>query len=71
MIDRTGRRYWFIGAFFLIAAGLVWLWAFGAATAFGMLLGYMLLLDVARLDEHDASSSTPPRSIRRGCGRSA
>jgi len=40
LIDRTGRRYWFIGAFFLIAAGLIQLWAFGAATAFGMLLGY-------------------------------
>jgi MFS transporter, putative metabolite:H+ symporter len=41
MIDRTGRRYWFTAAFFLAAAGLVWLWAFGAGTAFGMLLGYM------------------------------
>jgi MFS transporter, putative metabolite:H+ symporter len=40
MIDRTGRRYWFTAAFFLAAAGLVWLWAFGADTAFGMLLGY-------------------------------
>jgi len=40
MIDRVGRRYWFIGAFFLVAAGLVWLWAFGAATALGMLIGY-------------------------------
>ena len=41
LIDSTGRRYWFTAAFFLAAAGLVWLWAFGAATAFGMLLGYM------------------------------
>ncbi len=41
MIDRTGRRYWFTGAFFLVATGLVWLWAFGAGTAFGMLLGFM------------------------------
>jgi putative MFS transporter len=40
MIDRTGRRYWFMGAFFLVAAGLVQLWAVGAGTAFGMLLGY-------------------------------
>ena len=40
LIDRTGRRYWFIGAFFLIAVGLIQLWAFGAATALGMLLGY-------------------------------
>jgi putative MFS transporter len=40
MIDTTGRRYWFTGAFFLTAAGLVELWAFGANTAFGMLLGY-------------------------------
>jgi MFS transporter, putative metabolite:H+ symporter len=41
MIDRTGRRYWFTGAFFLTAAGLIWLWAFGAATALGMLFGFM------------------------------
>jgi putative MFS transporter len=41
MIDNTGRRYWFTAAFFLTAAGLIWLWAFGAATAFGMLLGFM------------------------------
>jgi putative MFS transporter len=40
VIDRTGRRYWFTAAFFLAAAGLIWLWAFGAATAFGMLLGF-------------------------------
>jgi MFS transporter, putative metabolite:H+ symporter len=41
MIDRTGRRYWFSAAFFLTAAGLIWLWAFGASTALGMLLGFM------------------------------
>ena len=41
LIDSTGRRYWFTAAFFLTAAGLIWLWAFGAATAFGMLIGYM------------------------------
>jgi putative MFS transporter len=41
LIDSTGRRYWFTSAFFLTAAGLIWLWAFGAATAFGMLLGFM------------------------------
>jgi putative MFS transporter len=41
LIDRIGRRYWFTGAFFLTAAGLIWLWAFGAATAFGMLIGFM------------------------------
>ena len=40
LIDRTGRRYWFIGAFFLVAAGLIQLWAFGAGTALGMLIGY-------------------------------
>jgi MFS transporter, putative metabolite:H+ symporter len=40
LIDTTGRRYWFTGAFFLAAAGLVELWAFGSDTAFGMLLGY-------------------------------
>jgi putative MFS transporter len=40
LIDRTGRRYWFIGAFFLLAAGLVQLWAVGAGTPLGMLLGY-------------------------------
>ncbi len=41
MIDRTGRRAWFTAAFFLTAAGLIWLWAFGASTALGMLLGFM------------------------------
>jgi putative MFS transporter len=41
LIDSTGRRHWFTAAFFLTAAGLIWLWAFGAATAFGMLLGFM------------------------------
>ena len=41
LIDSTGRRYWFTAAFFLTAAGLIWLWAFGAGTAFGMLLGFM------------------------------
>ncbi len=40
MIDWTGRRYWFTGAFFLTAAALIELWAFGSNTAFGMLLGY-------------------------------
>jgi putative MFS transporter len=40
LIDKTGRRWWFVGAFFLIAAGLVELWAVGAQTALGMLLGY-------------------------------
>ena len=40
LIDRTGRRYWFIGAFGLLALGLIELWAVGAGTAFGMLLGY-------------------------------
>jgi putative MFS transporter len=43
LIDTVGRRYWFIGAFFLAAAGLIWLWAFGSASAFGMLLGYGFL----------------------------
>jgi putative MFS transporter len=41
VIDRTGRRTWFTAAFFLTAAGLIWLWAFGAATALGMLVGFM------------------------------
>jgi putative MFS transporter len=40
MIDWTGRRYWFTAAFFLTAASLIELWAFGSNTAFGMLLGY-------------------------------
>ena len=40
VIDRTGRRAWFVGAFFLIATGLVELWAVGAETPLGMLLGY-------------------------------
>jgi MFS transporter, putative metabolite:H+ symporter len=41
LIDSTGRRYWFTAAFFLTGVGLIWLWAFGAGTAFGMLLGFM------------------------------
>jgi putative MFS transporter len=41
LIDRIGRRYWFTAAFFLTAAGLIWLWAFGAGTAIGMLIGFM------------------------------
>jgi putative MFS transporter len=41
LIDRTGRRYWFTAAFFLTATGLIWLWALGANTAFGMLIGFM------------------------------
>jgi putative MFS transporter len=40
LIDRVGRRHWFIGAYVLVAAGLVWLWAIGAGSAFGMLIGY-------------------------------
>jgi putative MFS transporter len=41
LIDRTGRRYWFTAAFFLTASGLIWLWALGADTAFGTLIGFM------------------------------
>ena len=40
LIDRTGRRPWFIAAYFLIAAGLFELWFTGGETAFGMMLGY-------------------------------
>ncbi|HXQ53353.1 MAG TPA: MFS transporter [Stellaceae bacterium] len=40
LIDRTGRRAWFNGAFFLLASGLVELAAVGSGTAFGMMLGY-------------------------------
>jgi putative MFS transporter len=40
VIDRTGRRVWFVGAFLLLAAGLAQLWLFGAATPLGMVLGY-------------------------------
>ncbi len=40
LIDRTGRRLWFIGAYILVLAGLIELWAVGSATAFGMVLGY-------------------------------
>src|SRR5579863_1218433 len=40
LIDSTGRRYWFVTAFFLAAVGLIWLGTFGASTAFGMLLGF-------------------------------
>jgi len=40
MIDWTGRRLWFIGSFFLLAAGLIQLWISGASSAMGMLIGY-------------------------------
>lgn len=40
LIDWTGRRIWFVVAFFFTAAALIELWAFGSGTAFGMLLGY-------------------------------
>jgi MFS transporter, putative metabolite:H+ symporter len=40
VIDRTGRRWWFIGAYALLAIGLLDLWYHSADTAFGMLLGY-------------------------------
>jgi putative MFS transporter len=40
LIDRTGRRYWFIAAYLLLAAGLIELWLYGAQTPVGMLLGY-------------------------------
>jgi putative MFS transporter len=43
LIDRIGRRYWFIGAFLLAAVSLIGLWAIGARTALGMLLGYGFL----------------------------
>jgi putative MFS transporter len=43
LIDTVGRRNWFTGAFFLAAAGLLWLWGIGSASAFGMLLGYGFL----------------------------
>ena len=33
MIDRLGRRLWFIGAFFLVGLPLIYLWAVGASTA--------------------------------------
>jgi MFS transporter, putative metabolite:H+ symporter len=40
LIDRTGRRRWFAGSFVLLAAGLIELATYGAATAEGMLVGY-------------------------------
>jgi MFS transporter, putative metabolite:H+ symporter len=40
VIDRVGRRLWFIAAFLLLTAGLVELWTVGADTAVGMLIGY-------------------------------
>ena len=43
LIDRIGRRYWFIGAFLLAATSLLGLSAIGARTALGMLLGYGFL----------------------------
>jgi MFS transporter, putative metabolite:H+ symporter len=40
LIDRTGRRLWFIGAYVLLVGGLLWLWLVGSSTASGMMLGY-------------------------------
>lgn len=40
LIDRVGRRVWFVAAFLLMTLGLVELWTVGAETAMGMLLGY-------------------------------
>jgi putative MFS transporter len=40
LIDRVGRRRWFIAAFLLLTVGLVELWTTGAETAMGMLIGY-------------------------------
>jgi putative MFS transporter len=40
LIDRTGRRLWFIGAYIMLALGLFELWFSGGETAFGMMLGY-------------------------------
>jgi MFS transporter, putative metabolite:H+ symporter len=40
LIDSTGRRHWFTASFFLAAMGLIGLWAFGAATALGVLIGF-------------------------------
>lgn len=40
LIDRTGRRVWFVGAFALVTAALVELAVVGSNTALGMLLGY-------------------------------
>jgi len=40
LIDRTGRRLWFIGSFLLLAVGLLQLWLSGAGTPLGMLIGY-------------------------------
>jgi MFS transporter, putative metabolite:H+ symporter len=40
LIDRTGRRYWFVAAYLLLAAGLIELWLYGGETPLGMALGY-------------------------------
>ena len=53
LIDRTGRRYWFVGAFFLVAAGLVC--AVGLRRRHGVRhdAWLCLLRDVARLHRHE------------------
>ena len=38
MIDRLGRRLWFIGAFFLVGLPLIYLWAVGATTAMSVVV---------------------------------
>ena len=43
LIDRVGRRAWFIGAFLLAMVSLVALWLIGARSALGILLGYCFL----------------------------
>ncbi|HEY1503073.1 MAG TPA: MFS transporter [Stellaceae bacterium] len=40
VIDRTGRRAWFIAAYSLTAVGLLLLYLFAARTALGMVLAY-------------------------------
>jgi MFS transporter, putative metabolite:H+ symporter len=40
VIDRTGRKAWFVGAFALVAASLIELATVGSGTALGMLIGY-------------------------------
>ncbi len=39
LIDRLGRRLWFIGAFFLVGLPLFVLWGYGAPTAISVVIG--------------------------------
>src|SRR5579864_7065091 len=66
VIDRTGRRAWFIGAFALIATGLIELWAVAPTRPWAS-SSATASARCGSARSICASSSTPPKSIRRGC----